>query len=110
MITLPSYAKINWTLEILGKRADGYHELRTLLQTIDLADQLTFIPIDEGIEIDCDHPDVPRDGSNLIARAAMLLNQLTGQRKGIRVELIKRLPMGAGLGGGSSNAALTLLT
>ncbi|MGH9833186.1 MAG: 4-(cytidine 5'-diphospho)-2-C-methyl-D-erythritol kinase [Blastocatellia bacterium] len=109
MFTLPSFAKINWTLEILGKRPDGYHELRTLLQTVSLADELTFEPIGQGIEIHCDHPDVPRDETNLVHRAATLFGDFTGAGKGVRVTINKRLPVAAGLGGGSSNAAVTLL-
>ena len=109
MITLPSFAKINWTLEILGKRPDGYHELRTLLQTVSLADELSFEPIEEGIEIVCDHPDVPCDATNLVYRAAALVAEATGIRKGVRITIDKRLPVAAGIGGGSSNAATTIL-
>jgi 4-diphosphocytidyl-2-C-methyl-D-erythritol kinase len=108
-ITLPSFAKINWTLEILGKRADGYHELRTLLQTISLADELTFEPAADGIEIVCDHPDVPCDETNLVHRAAGLFQSFTGVARGVRITIEKRLPVAAGIGGGSSNAAVTLL-
>lgn len=108
-ITLPSFAKINWTLEILGKRPDGYHELRTILQTVDLADTLHFEPMEEGIEIVCDHPEAPRDETNLAHRAAALLAELTGARKGVRITIEKRLPVAAGIGGGSSNAAVTLI-
>jgi len=108
-LTLPSFAKINWTLEVLGKRPDGYHELRTLLQTISVADELTFERAERGIVIDCDHPEVPCDETNLVHRAAKLLGEFTGADKGVRVRINKRLPVAAGLGGGSSNAAVTLL-
>ena len=108
-ITLPSYAKINWILEILGKRPDGYHELRTILQTISVADQLTFSPIEAGIEIECDHQDVPLDRSNLVHKAATLLGEFTGIKTGVRIRIDKRIPTAAGLGGGSSNAAVTLI-
>jgi 4-diphosphocytidyl-2-C-methyl-D-erythritol kinase len=108
-LTLPSYAKINWTLEILGKRADGYHELRTLLQTVSLADELSFTPIEQGIEVICDHPDVPCDETNLVYRAAKSLSDFTPVRRGVRIAINKRIPIAAGLGGGSSNAAVTLL-
>ncbi|HKC85893.1 MAG TPA: hypothetical protein VKG02_07970, partial [Blastocatellia bacterium] len=60
-LTLPSFAKINWTLEILGKRPDGYHEVRTLLQTVSVADELTFELTGQGITVNCDHPEVPCD-------------------------------------------------
>jgi 4-diphosphocytidyl-2-C-methyl-D-erythritol kinase len=108
-LTFPSFAKINWTLEILGKRADGYHELRTLLQTISLADELGFTPREQGIEIICDQSDVPCDETNLVHRAARLLVDLSGTEKGVSVTINKRIPRAAGLGGGSSNAAITLL-
>lgn len=107
--TLPSFAKINWTLEILGKRQDGYHELRTLLQTVSVADELIFESSEQGIEIVCDHPDVPCDETNLVHRAARLLADFAGIQKGVRVTIHKRIPTAAGLGGGSSNAAVTLM-
>ncbi|MBL8203104.1 MAG: 4-(cytidine 5'-diphospho)-2-C-methyl-D-erythritol kinase [Blastocatellia bacterium] len=108
-LEVPSFAKINWTLEILGRRADGYHELRTILQTVDVCDQLQFAPAEAEIALTCDHPDVPCDATNLIYRAAVLLKDLTGCDKGAKIDLQKRIPIGAGLGGGSSNAAITLL-
>jgi len=108
-LTLPSYAKINWTLEILGKRPDGYHELRTFLQTIDIADDLVFTPIDRGIEVICDHPDVPCGETNLAYRAAKSLSDFAKIDRGARIAINKRIPTAAGLGGGSSNAAVTLL-
>lgn len=109
ILTLPSFAKINWTLEILGKRPDGYHELRTLLQTVSVADELTFELAGQGIEIRCDHPDVPCDETNLVHRAATLLDEFTGAGKGVRITINKQLPVAAGIGGGSSNAAVTLI-
>ncbi|MGH9802786.1 MAG: 4-(cytidine 5'-diphospho)-2-C-methyl-D-erythritol kinase [Blastocatellia bacterium] len=109
LLTLPSFAKINWTLEILGKRADGYHELRTLLQTVSIADELIFETAEQGIEIVCDHPEVPCDETNLVHRAAKLFVGFTGISKGICVTINKRIPTAAGLGGGSGNAAVTFL-
>jgi 4-diphosphocytidyl-2-C-methyl-D-erythritol kinase len=108
-LTLPSFAKINWTLEVLGRRADGYHELRTLLQTVSLCDELRFTLTDEGIEIACDAPGVPVDEANLVHRAARLLGDFAGVGRGVRIEIRKRIPVAAGLGGGSSNAAVALL-
>lgn len=108
-LTLPSFAKINWTLEIVGKRTDGYHELRTLLQTVSVADELIFELAEQGIEIVCDHPDVPCDETNLVHRAARLLSDFAGIEHGVRVTINKRIPTAAGLGGGSSNAAVTLI-
>lgn len=106
---VPSFAKINWTLEILGRRPDGYHELRTILQTIEVHDDLYFAHAEKGIQLGCDNPAVPCDETNLIYRAAASLQALTGCDKGVKVALEKRIPMGAGLGGGSSNAAIALL-
>jgi 4-diphosphocytidyl-2-C-methyl-D-erythritol kinase len=108
-LAIPSFAKINWTLEILGKRPDGYHELRTLLQTIDLADRLVYTRQEEGIETICGHIDVPNDETNLAYRAAVALRDFTGIKTGVRVTIEKRIPVAGGLGGGSSNAAMTLL-
>lgn len=108
-LEIPSFAKINWTLEILGRRADSYHELRTILQTVDVCDQMQFAATESRIVLTCDHPEVPCDETNLIYRAAILLKELTGCDKGVKVHLQKRIPIGAGLGGGSSNAAITLL-
>lgn len=107
--SLPSFAKINWTLEVLGRRADGYHELRALLQTISLCDELHFTQLERGIEIACNVPDVPCDETNLAYRAATLLNAFAGLNRGVRIEMTKRIPAAGGLGGGSSNAAVTLI-
>lgn len=109
LLTLPSFAKINWTLEILGRRADGYHELRTLLQTVSVADELIFALRGQGLQIACDHPDVPCDETNLVYRAARLLSEFAGVEQGVHITINKRIPTAAGLGGGSSNAAVTLL-
>lgn len=104
-----SFAKINWALEILGKRTDGYHELRTIFQTIDIHDELIFEPLEQGIEIICDYPGVPCDETNLVYKAADRLRSYAGLDKGIRITINKNIPIGAGLGGGSSNAAVTLI-
>ena len=108
-ITLPSFAKINWTLEILGRRPDGYHEVRTLLQTVSVADELTFELAGREIAVHCDHPEVPCDETNLAYRAAKSLSDFTGAGLGARIRIAKRTPVAAGLGGGSANAAVTLL-
>ncbi|TDX51272.1 4-(cytidine 5'-diphospho)-2-C-methyl-D-erythritol kinase [Orenia marismortui] len=108
-IDLKSYAKINLTLDVLAKRKDGYHEVEMIMQTIDLSDKLSFSKIKKGIEIITDHPDVPTDNSNLIYKAAKMLFGEFGITEGIRVNLTKRIPVAAGLAGGSSNAAATLV-
>lgn len=104
-----SYAKINWMLEVLGLRPDGYHELRTIFQTVDLYDVVSFELTEGVIELHCDNPLVPEDESNLICRAAALFRHHKGTSSGVRVKLTKRIPVAAGLGGGSSNAAVALM-
>jgi len=103
-----SYAKINWTLDILFKREDGYHELRTIYQTVSLHDRLLISQTREAIEIACDDPRAPSDETNLAFKAATLLREAARITKGARIEIDKRIPVAAGLGGGSSNAAITL--
>ena len=106
--SLPSFAKINWTLRILGKRDDGFHELRTVFQTISLHDTLLFEESD-SLELTCDDPDVPTDDQNLIVRAARSLQDASGTLKGAQLHLEKQIPSPGGLGGGSSNAAVALI-
>lgn len=108
-LQIRSYAKINWTLDVLFKRGDGYHELRTIYQTVSLHDRLLIGESSEAIEIVCEDPRVPCDETNLAFKAALLLREVTGTSKGARIEIEKRIPVAAGLGGGSSNAAATLL-
>lgn len=108
-----SCAKLNLQLEVLGRRADGYHELRTVFQTIDLADELRLEARSaSGIELVLTGQDLPSDRRNLAWRAAeeflARCGSLPGGR-GVRIELVKRIPAGGGLGGGSSNAATVLL-
>ncbi|MCW3150826.1 4-(cytidine 5'-diphospho)-2-C-methyl-D-erythritol kinase [Stutzerimonas stutzeri] len=108
-LTLPAPAKLNLMLHILGRRADGYHELQTLFQFLDYGDELTFSLREDGqIRLHTELPGVEHD-SNLIVRAARLLQTQSGCRLGADIRLTKRLPMGGGIGGGSSDAATTLL-
>ena len=108
-ISVLSPAKLNLFLHITGQRADGYHELQTLFQFIDWGDELTFEPsASSTIELSPAIQGVP-EASNLIVRAARLLQQATGCQQGAKIQLSKQLPMGGGLGGGSSNAASTLV-
>ena len=108
--TLPAFAKINWGLRVLGRRADGYHELHTIFQTITLHDELTFTPrADAHIELTCNAPDIPTDEANLVRRAAAALRERYAVRRGARIELTKRIPAGGGLGGGSTDAAVALI-
>ena len=108
-LTYPSFAKINWYLQILGKRADGYHEVLTVLQTVSLCDDITFELREDGkIILVCDNPEIPLDESNLIVKAALELQADLQCKLGAEIKLIKRIPTKAGLGGASSNAAVTL--
>lgn len=109
-----SFAKINLFLYVTSKRNDGYHNLHSLMTQIDLCDDLYIEFAQKKISISCDHPDVPEDESNLAYKAAVLffhsLKTKAGEeKKGIAIKIIKRIPLGGGLGGGSSNAAAVLM-
>jgi 4-diphosphocytidyl-2-C-methyl-D-erythritol kinase len=104
-----AYAKINVTLDILRRRDDGYHELITILQTVDLYDTLCLTAAeDEQVHLSCTIPEL-NTGDNLAARAAQLLRQRFAITRGVKIELVKRIPVAAGLGGGSSDAAAVLI-
>ncbi|MFL1454511.1 4-(cytidine 5'-diphospho)-2-C-methyl-D-erythritol kinase [Marinobacter sp. GN3S48] len=110
--TLPSPAKLNLCLHIVGRRPDGYHELQTLFQFLDHGDDITFRPAEDGSHDILLEPSIPgiADADNLILRAARLLASTREQKlPGVTLSVDKRLPMGGGLGGGSSNAATVLL-
>lgn len=105
MLTLKAPAKINWFLNILGMRNDGFHEIQSLMQKITLYDELAFSPSD-SLQLTSDVPVAVEQ--NLVYRAAMLLKETYGVREGASIHLDKKIPMGAGLGGGSSDAASAL--
>ena len=110
-VTCRAFAKINLDLRVLGVRPDGYHELRTTFQSIALADTLTFTRASGPFRIDCDQPDCPTDRRNLVWRAAELVWKAARRRgapRDLHVKIIKRIPMQAGLGGGSSDAAAAI--
>ena len=109
MIHLRAPAKLNLYLRVLGKRPDGYHEIETLFERIDLADELSFGAAPSGIALTCTDPALSCGEDNLIVKAARLLQVVTGTSQGVRIHLVKRVPVAAGLGGGSSNAATALL-
>jgi 4-diphosphocytidyl-2-C-methyl-D-erythritol kinase len=109
-LRLRANAKINLFLEVLGKRPDGYHNIETVFQSIDLHDFIILRRNSPGtIEVECDDPEVPLDSSNLAYRAAELLSRESGKGYGAQIQIIKRIPMGAGLAGGSTDAAATLV-
>lgn len=108
-LTLPARAKINLYLDILKRRPDGYHELLTLFERLDLADEVTVEPVSgREVAFACDSPEVPRDASNLAVRAARAYLKASGWRTGLKIRLVKRIPAAAGMGGGSSDAAAVL--
>lgn len=108
-MTVTAPAKINLSLKITRRREDGFHELETLaLPLPDLCDELTFIPA-EHFSLQCDQEGVPTDESNLVSRALRIFERETDIPCPFKIELIKNIPHGAGLGGGSSDAASTLL-
>ena len=105
-----AFAKVNLGLEVLGKRDDGYHELRTILQTVGLHDELSFSRENEGISLTTNDPDVGTGPENLVYRAASLLAaSASSSGLGVSIHLEKNVPPGLGLGGGSADAAVTLL-
>lgn len=107
-LTVRSPAKINLFLNVTGKRPDGYHELESIFQTVSLSDTIEFKETRRGISIATDHPNLLTDRSNLIYQAADLIKRTYRVKQGLRMFLHKRIPIGGGLGGGSSNAAATL--
>lgn len=108
LLSQSSPAKVNLLLNVLGRRADGFHELETLLLPIPVSDTLTVEQQETGVSLSCSKPELPVDSRNLVHRAATAFLDHTGLARGVRIHLEKRLPLEAGLGGGSSNAATTL--
>ncbi len=109
-LTLPAFAKVNLSLRVLGQRPDGDHEVDTVLQTISLHDTITFtITKTPEIVFSCDDRSLPTGADNLVSRAAKALQDRFAPDKGARLFLAKRVPAQAGLGGGSADAAVTLL-
>lgn len=108
-MTIQAPAKVNLVLRILGKRADGYHEIETLMAPVSLADELEIeVTSGSGIEFNCDAPELPTGPENLVWKAAELFAKQTGLEFHAKISLRKRIPSGAGLGGGSSDAAAVL--
>jgi 4-diphosphocytidyl-2-C-methyl-D-erythritol kinase len=106
-LELSARAKVNLALEVLSRRPDGYHEIATVMQTVDLADRLVLEEADE-VEVSTSAPGVPTDERNLAYRAAAMLREAAGLSRGVRITLDKRIPVAAGLGGGSTDAAAVL--
>jgi 4-diphosphocytidyl-2-C-methyl-D-erythritol kinase len=105
-----TYAKVNLSLEVIRKRSDGFHEIETIFQSIDLADRMRIqLTSDARIRIECDAPEIPTDERNLCHRALVAMRKVAGPSLGARITLEKKIPSGAGLGGGSGNAAGVML-
>ena len=104
-----SPCKVNLLLNILGRRADGFHELETVLHPVRVFDRLRFARAGQGIQLGCTAPGLPTDARNLVYRAAAMFLETAKIKAGVRMELEKNIPLAAGLGGGSGNAATTLL-
>jgi len=107
--TYRSYAKINLYLDVLNRRADGFTNIETIFQTVDLWDELRIAPADSGIHFSCNDPVLSDPSGNLVCRAAALLREKGGATGGVSIHLEKRIPVAAGLAGGSGNAAATLI-
>ncbi|MEJ2355659.1 MAG: hypothetical protein P8Y62_07155 [candidate division WOR-3 bacterium] len=108
-IKVPSFAKLNLGLHILEKREDGFHSIESIFQTISLKDLLYFKLGGEGIGIKSNNPNLPEGPSNLIYKAANFFKDIETKKIGVEIKIDKKIPIGAGLGGGSSNAAVRLL-
>jgi len=102
-----SPCKVNLILNILGKRPDGFHELETVMQTVNICDGMTFERGGAGVQLTCSHPELPVDAKNLVHRAATAFLSAAKIADGVRIHLQKNLPLAGGIGGGSANAAVT---
>jgi len=109
-VTIHSYAKLNLFLEVIRRRKDAYHDISTLFERISLHDTIILSSrLDGKIELTCNSLQVPKDSSNLAYKSAKLLRDAFNIKQGVNIRLIKRIPVGSGMGGGSSNAAAVLL-
>ncbi len=109
VLEIPAHAKINLSLDVLGKRPDGYHELKMIMQTVELHDTVRLSTTEEnGITLECGSRFVPEDRTNTAWKAAALLMDRCGTKGGVRINIVKRIPVAAGMAGGSSDAAAVL--
>lgn len=108
-LTRKAYAKINLGLDVIGRLENGYHQVRMIMQTVGIYDVLTFAPAESGIRISMDGGELPTGEDNLIYKAARLLMEAGGAKAGADIHLEKHIPIAAGMAGGSSDAAATLL-
>lgn len=111
MIKKKAFAKLNLNLHIIPrKNSNGYHPVRFINAQLTLHDELLFEPARQGVEVVCDHKEMPRQEDNLVYKAALLMQEMDPQKRGIRITIKKNIPIKAGLGGGSSDAAVTIQT
>ncbi|MBS4535142.1 4-(cytidine 5'-diphospho)-2-C-methyl-D-erythritol kinase [Clostridium sp. D2Q-14] len=106
---LEAYAKINLSLDVLRKREDGYHEVNMIMNQIDLKDEVTLTEIKSSIRIECTNPKVPTDSSNLVHKAYSIITDKFNIKRGVKIKINKKIPMAAGLAGGSSDCAQTII-
>lgn len=107
-ISLKAYAKVNLTLDVIGKREDGYHLVQMIMQQIDLSDDVTLTRQGGGISLTCDNPYVPANPQNLAWRAVLLMQEAYGLNQGVQIAIRKQIPVAAGLAGGSTDAAAVI--
>lgn len=107
-LKLNAYAKINLGLDVIGRLPNGYHEVKMIMQSVGICDELTFEKQPSGITVTTDSGELPTDENNLIYRAAKLLLDTCAVKEGVRIHLTKRIPIAAGMAGGSTDAAATL--
>ncbi len=108
-VKIDSYSKVNLTLNILAKRQDGYHNIETIMQSINLADRVFIKEEKEGIKIKCNHPQVPIDDQSLAYRSAEKILNRCRVTKGVKIEIDKKIPLASGMAGGSANSASILV-
>lgn len=107
-LTLSSPAKVNLRLEVFGKRSDGYHNLRNLMERVSIHDEVEIKIVEKGLQVYCDHEDVPNDESNTAFKALKEILAYSSRNVGVEVNIKKRIPIASGMGGGSSNAATVI--
>lgn len=109
VLTYPSYSKLNLYLDVGERRPDGFHDVLTVIEPLRLSDRLTLDQTGRGTQVISNHPGVPSGRENIVHRAAELMRSETGGKRGLSIRIKKNIPVAAGLGGGSANAAATLI-
>jgi len=107
-LKLKAYAKINLSIDLLGKRDDGYNEVKMIMQTVNIFDEIYLNKIEDGIVIECDNDNVPKGSQNIVYKVASLMFNTYNIKSGLKIKIVKNIPQEAGLGGGSADAAATI--